>query len=139
MKKIISIRLHPVWLIVSYCCVLLTSDKMGGPWFLYLSLSIIYFLFSPETTYVCMMGVVGIILACNNFFKKVLLKGIFRLVGLILMYVSLLVTIYLGIPNGTLSTFHEPITLISFCQFVVVSIVFLISTYNTYLKKKHRL
>lgn len=116
--------MNPVWVIVSYSCIIICGDKMCG---LY-GMSFIFGLFFMEYWLISIPPFIGVLLLGREaiFPKKYSFRN--RLIGLFLMYAGFISYFLRPDARNNYSTLTLLVPQISIGVFVITSIIFLFAT-----------
>lgn len=117
-------KMNPVWVIVSYSCIIICGDKMCG---LY-GMSFIFGLFFMEYWLISIPPFIGVLLLGREaiFPKKYSFRN--RLIGLFLMYAGFISYFLRPDARNNYSTLTLLVPQISIGVFVITSIIFLFAT-----------
>ncbi|TAG30156.1 MAG: hypothetical protein EAZ35_08220 [Sphingobacteriia bacterium] len=117
-------KMHPIWVIISYSCIIICGPKMCGLWFL----SILYGLFFLESLFCSIPAITGILLIGIEVVNPKKQSKKRRYLGLVFMYVGLISYFLREDASYNFNTFREIEPLIGIFCFIITSILFYIAT-----------
>ena len=127
MKQLLSFLLHPLFLVLLFCCVIISGQSIGGFYIWYIMLGL------PHGVLHSILGLTGIILVLTGTIKK---SSILYLAGPLLMVASLM-RFFLQ-PGGSYNyqTFYQPIPLLLLIFFGTVSLTFIVQNLFVVLRER---
>jgi hypothetical protein len=126
--------MNPIWIIISYCCIIICGQKLCGLWFL----SILYGLFFLESLFCSIPAITGILLIGIEVVNPKKQSKKRRYLGIVLMYMGLTLYFLRDEASYNYNTFTEIEPLLSLLFFIITSILFFIATYQKYVNATKR-
>ncbi|TAH06596.1 MAG: hypothetical protein EAZ13_08910 [Sphingobacteriia bacterium] len=127
-------KMNPIWIILSYCCIIICGPKLCLIWGIYLVFGPIY----NHDFLLYLPGTLGMILVSDLIFRKKLPLAIARFSGVLLLYIGLIVYGFVTSKETVYETMNSWPSFVSLFVFFTISILFLIATYQKYVNATKR-
>lgn len=122
--KLISLITHPVLVVTLFCLTLVSGQHFGGFYLLYIILALPH---GGIHAVLALLGIGTLLFSYGRYQRqsKVLIEPLLNVLGVLLLYLSLYL-FFLNSLHYNSATFEQPIPILSYVLFGVVSLGFLL-------------